>query len=429
MEIRYILSLLSVFIFFIYFLKNRCTRKSYVLFVLYCSPFIDLTVTSVSLGSFTVFDLVSYFSAFFLIRDFALSKRIIKTYFFLFVLLLLITIAGSIQSEFVRNSLINIAKLIPIFIFANSLIKEYFENPTFVPSLIKGLKFGCIAAVVFLIIQLFIGPKFTFYPYLNQNILDSNVLRYPSYFQDPQMFSQFLAMSSFLFLVKVTDNTKQQNLNYAFFIVIIFVIFLSGGRSGFLGLCVGMLVVFISGKNKFRFFIVSCCAIIYLGIIFFPGYFSMFNRRETYDEALLVRQKIWAEVFTTFAHNPILGIGTGNYGNYVELHSLDGYYVIDGEMVYYGTENGYLKILVETGILGFIVSLSFILIPIIKAVISYVRKVNNYNVFYVIGAIISWMTAFSTLYTLSDKRTLVLLTSLICILIVSSKRIEGINEQ
>jgi len=429
MEIRYILSVLSVAIFVIYFFKSRCTRKSYLLFVLYFSPFIDLTVTNVNMGSFTVFDAVSYFALLFAIPDFGLSRKVVKTYFFLFFVFLLIIFIGSLQSEFVKNSLIDIAKFIPVFIYANLLIVEYFENPAFIPSLIKGLKFGCIAAVAFLIVQLFIGSKFTFYPYLNQNILDSNVIRYPSYFQDPQMFSQFLAMSAFLFLIKVSDDLKRQNINYAFFVVIIFMIFLSGGRSGFLGLCIGMAVVVIAGKNKFRFFIIAVCAAIYLAIIFFPGYFSMFNRQEGYDEAIIVRQKIWAEVLTTFVHNPLLGIGMGNYGSYVELHSLDGYYVIDGEMVYYGTENGFLKILVETGILGFIASFAFILIPVIKAIASNVKKINNQNVYYIIGAVLSWMTAFSTLYTLSDKRTVVLLTSLICILIASSKRIEGIHEQ
>jgi len=429
MEIRYILSVLSVAIFVIYFFKSKCSRQSYLLFVLYFSPFIDLTVTNVSLGSFTVFDAVSYFALLFTIPDFGLSRRRTKTYFILFFMLLLIVFIGSIQSEFVKNSLIEIVKFIPIFIYANLLVTEYFENPLFIPSFIRGLKFGCIAAVAFLIVQLVIGSKFTFYPYLNQNILDSNVIRYPSYFQDPQMFSQFMAMSAFLFLVKVSDEPKKQNLNYAFFVVIIFMIFLSGGRSGFLGLCVGMFVVVIAGRNKFRFYIIAACVAIYLAVIFFPAYFSMFNRQEGYDEAIIVRQKIWAEVLTTFIHNPLLGIGMGNYGSYVELHSLDGYYVIDGEMVYYGTENGYLKILVETGILGFVAAFAFIFIPVIKAIVSHFKKINNQNVYYIIGAVLSWMTAFSTLYTLSDKRTVVLLTSLICILIASSKRIEGIHEQ
>ena len=334
------------------------------------------------------------------------------------------------QSEFVVNSLISILKFIPIFIYANLLIAEYYKNPSFAVSVVRGLKFACISSVVFLVIQLFVGFRFTFYPYLNQNILDSTVARYPSFFQDPQMYSQFLAMSSFLFLIKPDDITpKVQYVNYGFFIIIIFCIFLSGGRSGFLGLCVGILIILISGKNKFRFFIIACSLVGYLSLLYFPGLFSMFNRQEGYDEAYEVRRQIWKEAYHVFTDNPVLGIGTGNYGKHVELHSLSGYYVIDGEIVYYGTESGYLKILVETGIIGFVISLTFILLPIVRALIAYLKKINNYNIFYLIAALFSWLTAFNTLYTLSDRRTLVVVASLVCLLIISGKRIESIDEQ
>lgn len=431
MAARHILSLLSLVVFLAWFLKSRFTTKSYLLGVLYIFPFIDLTVTSESLGSFTVFDAVTYLSLLFLIQDFALSLRRTRAYFFLFWLFVIILFIGCIRSEFIVNSLFSILKLLPIFIYASLFITEYYRDPSLAPAVVKGLKFTCIASIMFLAVQLFVGTKFTVYPYLNQNIFDSNGgVRYPSYFQDPQMFSQFLAMTSLLFLIKPgTDKPKTMYLNYACFFLAVLSIFLSGGRSGLLGLCVGALLILVFGENKYRLFILGCGVLAFLCIILLPHYFSIFSRQEGYDEAYEVRHRIWKDAFVFFRNNPIWGLGLGNYGKYVEAHSLSGYYVINGEIVYYGTESGYLRILVETGILGFISAFLFILLPVADAIRARIKKINNENIYYLIAAVAGWMTAFSTLYTLSDDRTLVVLASLLCLLITSTKRINIINEQ
>ena len=368
------------------------------------------------MGSFTVFDAISYFSFFFLIQDFAFSSKRIRTYFFLFWLFLVVLLIGALRSEFIVNSLINIIKFVSIFIYANLLIAEYYNDPTFTVSVVKGLKFAALVSVPFLVVQMVAGlDLLSFYPYLNQNILDSNVVRYPSFFQDPQMYSQFLAISCFLFLIRADNKSpKPQYLNYFFFLVLVFAIFLSGGRSGFLGLCFGLCIVFIAGQNQTRFFIITCVLIGGLVAIYLPNHFSIFSREEGYDEAYEVRHRIWKEAYNVFRISPYWGIGSGNYNKYIQLHSLSGYYVINGEIVYYGTENGYLRTLAESGVIGFIASFLFILVPVASAVKARIKRINNNNIYYLIAGILCWMTASNTLYTLSDKRTLVLLASLIC---------------
>jgi O-antigen ligase len=428
MAARHILSLLSLLAFFGWFFKNRFTTRAYLLGVLYIFPFIDLTVTPDTMGSFTVFDAVTYFSFFVLIQDFAVSLRRNKTYFVLFWLFAVILFVGCLRSEFIVNSLLSIFRQLAIFIYASLFITEYYRDPLIAPAVVKGLRFACIVSMVYLLIQLFVGIRFTVYPYLNQNVLDSTTLRYPSYFQDPQMFSQFLAMTSLLFLIK-SDKPKEMYLNYAFFFLAVLSIFLSGGRSGLFGLCVGAVIIFIFGENKYRLFILACCVVGFLCISLFPHYFSIFSSQEGYDEAYEVRHSIWKSALGFFSNNPIWGLGFGNYGKYVEAHSLSGYYVIDGEIVYYGTESGYLRILVETGILGSISASLFILLPIVNAIKARIKKINNGNIYYLVAAVAAWLTAFSTLYTLSDDRTLVVLASMLCLLVTSTKRITTINEQ
>ena len=428
MAARHILSLLSLLGFFAWFFKNGFTTRAYLLGVWYIFPFIDLTVTSETMGSFTVFNAVTYISFFILIQDFAMSLRQNRTYFVLFWVFVAVLMVGCIRSEFVVNSLFSIIRQLSIFIFASLFITEYYRDPSIAPAAVKGLRYTCIAAMVFLAIQLVVGARFTVYPYLNQNILDSTTMRYPSFFQDPQMFSQFMAMTSLLFLVK-SDKPKEMYLNYAFFFLAVLSIFLSGGRSGLLGLCVGALIIFIFGENKYRLFILACCIVGFLCISLFPHYFSIFSRQEGYDEAYEVRHKIWQTALGFFRNDPIWGLGFGNYGSFVAKHSLSGYYVINGEIVYYGTESGYLRILVETGVLGFISAFLFILLPIADAIRARIKKINNGNIYYLVAAVAAWLTAFSTLYTLSDDRTLVVLATLLCLLITSAKRINTINEQ
>jgi len=49
--------------------------------------------------------------------------------------------------------------------------------------------------------QMIVGLRFTFYPDLNPNVTTDDGIRYPGFFMDSQMNSQFLGMLSFLFLI------------------------------------------------------------------------------------------------------------------------------------------------------------------------------------------------------------------------------------
>jgi O-antigen ligase len=159
----------------------------------------------------------------------------------------------------------------------------------------------------------------------------------------------------------------------------------------------------------------------YLILHFLSDYISLFNRQESVNEAFQVRYNIWREAYDVFVEGPVLGIGTGNYRNHVALHSQDGYYLIDNEVVFYGTESGYLKILAEAGLIGLIAALLFVLKPVINAIQSFKKNLNAQNLQFLIAAVLTWVTAFGSLYTLSDKRIVILLASLLCLLIIFSK--------
>jgi O-antigen ligase len=168
-------------------------------------------------------------------------------------------------------------------------------------------------------------------------------------------------------------------------------------------------------------FLVATCLVGYFIITYFPEYFSLFNRKDTYNESFEVRYKIWQEAFNIFSQQPVVGVGMGSYLDYVRLHSVDGYYVIDNEIVDYGTESGYLRVLCETGVLGFILIFSFVIIPLVSALKSIRKRARSLNVCLLISGIVCWLTAFVTLYSLSDKRIFILLATLICLLGMSTR--------
>jgi O-antigen ligase len=391
------------------------------LFLLILLPFIDLNLTTEEFGSISVFDFISYLVLFFTLEDFFYFSRKNNVYYFLFLALTGLLFIGSIKSEFIGNSLFNFFKFLSVFIYSKMLIDECLKDLSFIKLVIKFLKLSCVFSLVFLLIQLIIGTNFTFYPNLNLNIyigLGSDTLRYPSYFQDPQKYAQYLSMLGFLFLMNTETKPKPGILNIMFFILVVLAIFLTGGRAAFLGLCIGLLIVLFSNKSKIWIIAVFVCLFGYFIIKYFSAYFSLFNRTEDYITSYDLRNEIWKENLQIFFANPLLGIGIGNHHNYIVNHSDVGYYLIDNEIVFYGTENGYLQILIEFGLLGFLFAFFLILTPIISAFRSYLHS-RNFNIIFLIASVISWMIAFTFVDSLSDKRILVVLVTLLCLLIVS----------
>jgi O-antigen ligase len=212
----------------------------------------------------------------------------------------------------------------------------------------------------------------------------------------------------------------------AIFLLVLLAILLTGSRAGFLGLLMGLLFFVLFKRGKIWVIAFSGLLIGYFIVTSFPEYFSLLNRGEDLTSSFGTRYEIWKEGVQIFLSNPLLGIGIGNHHYYIVNHSISGYYLIDDNIVYYGTENGYLQFLIECGLLGFIFLFFFIINPIIEAVRSY-RNSNNLNIILIISALISWLTAFVSINSLSDKRILVVVVTLVCLLVVARKYPEVIH--
>lgn len=416
---------LLLFLAIIMFSKN--VRRSYLLFSICALPFIDIPVTTANLGSLKVFDALSYLTFAILFKDFIAIGTRPKLYFSLYGTLVVLLLIGSLTSEFVVNSLLSLLSVFPVFIFAKLLINECEMNEDFKNEALLFIKAVGIFSFLFVLAQVIFGLNFTFYPNLNPNTSGPDGNRYPSFFHDPQKYAQYIAMLSFLYL---PFNPKQVSLKHIIpFIASIYALLLTGGRSALLGLGGGLLILFLLLNARIKIIILALFIAGCIPLYFFSDVFITFDRAGDFESDYAFRSTIWKEAFEIFTENPLLGIGNGNYQKHVQYYSLDQYFIYDNEVLFFDQpENGYLKILVEFGVFGFVIFLLFFIMPITNAINSFLKGNKNLANFFFIASIVSCLIAFNSVYSLSDRRIMIILVSLVSFLIASESQTVKQNE-
>ena len=306
-----------------------------------------------------------------------------------------------------------------VFIYAILLIRECYADPDFKYLIIRGIKLSCILSLIFLVFQLIFGLSVTLYQ-LNPNTSSYDTLiRYPSFFQDPQKYGQYLAICSFLFLIEDPKNPQKHYQNLFLFFGVIIALFFTGVRAAFTGLVAGMIIIFLFGDKRFKLLGLACVAVVCIVAIFFSSHFALFNRESDVNDTAAVRYAYWAGAYKIFLKFPYLGIGIGNYQSYVSLHSQDQYWLYFGTYEYMDhPESGYFKILVEFGIFSFIIHQALIFVPIYKSAKNLVyRYADSKILLFLIAGVVSWMAAFFTVFSFSDLRVFILVATLLCIMI------------
>lgn len=381
----------------------------------------DLPIVPPNWGSLKVFDLISYISFFVLCKDFNSYKKKHLIYHIIFCALILVLLLGSLNSDFISNSLLRILSIFPIFIYSKLMINECYGDTVFQKKVIQSLKFAVLLSIVFLVIQIIVGLKFSFYVELNRNTLNIHGIRYPSFFHDPQKYQQFLVLLSFIFLIN-DKNIRQPNFkNYILFFVIVVAMLTTGGRSAMIGLWAGLILLFFVLGQRHR--IIMFVSLVTIGIIVvnFSDSLLIFQRSENFSNDIDFRYILWQEAFNIYKDHPIFGIGLGNYENYSFNISQVWYISAENDVVFLGgPESGYMTILSETGTLGFIISFLFILTPIFSSVNGFLNGNRNLIIFIFISSILSWLVSFVSLDSLSDKRILIPVITFICLIISSN---------
>jgi O-antigen ligase len=393
----------------------------YIKFILFVYPFISLDFFPTPLSP-NLFDFITIIYIFMFYNHRKVTIQNGKAYLSTFYMLTFILFLGIYFADsFTYLTKTALLQYCTIFIYAKILIDECILNKDFIFSVIDYLKIPLIISLIFLVVQLIVGPSFSFDRSQNQNVMGGMSIRYPSFFQDPQKYSQFLAVSSLLLLIRKKGLDKASLYNVLLFVVSITAMMFTGGRAGLGGLLIGILFLVILGSTQYRATIIVASSFLFFILFNYAESLPMFNRVVSLSDDYEFRYSIWQDAFKIYLDHPIFGIGIGNYSHYVSLHNPDQFWWSDNVYAYFDhPESGYLKFLTEMGSIGFISIFILVLLPVYHA-ISVFRKVNNFNILILIAALLSWLVSFYTLYSFDDTRIKVLIVTIICFLITSYK--------
>lgn len=415
----------SGFVGYIFFTKEK-TNLAYVKYMLYAYPFLGIDLLP-SLFSFNIFDFLTISFFFFLYKRYALNISTSLLYKYLFAVFMLLLFAGVYFSEEVtRETGTALLQLFSITAFILILYQVLVFEKNAKAEIFLGLRFMLLFSFLFLLLQYVIGPEFSFAKSENINVSGGVAIRYPSFFQDPQKYAQFLSVLSFLVLVPSQDEEKtNRKLSVSLAVLSICALLLTGGRAGLGGWFVGIVLLAFLGSQIYRTQLILVLLALGSFAYAFQDQLPIFKRADL-ESSYIFRQMIWNDALSIHQHHPWLGIGIGNYANYVSLHNPDQFWIHNNEITFYDhPESGYLKLLVEFGLPAFGLLIFMILYTLYKNIQDYTKTKLIEHILYT-AAIVSWLIGFYTVYSLGDIR-IKLLIALVLVLSVASTQTKNMS--
>jgi len=424
-----LLAYLNVFIFFAIMLFGKLENKNtvFVKFILLSLPFLALSITPLTDGFCTITLLHA-------LLFFKNKKTKVKDgifYSIVVALLLLFIIIGLFVCDLSpdEESMQRVIQCFCVFIFTKILIQEIVNDEAYFYKVINFLKISLIVSFVFLFIQMVVGVKFSLTSHIRPNVIIGNAIRYPSFFADPQHYSQYLSVMSFVCLfVNPHLSAKKRYIDFILIFFCLVSILSSGGRSGLMGflLCFGLIFLFIKAKYKISLSIIAISA--YALVLNFQNSFSMFKRGSDLNDTYEFRYMIWTEAYQMFLNNPYFGLGIGNYARHVFLHNPNQFWLDNNELQPFDVpENGYLKLLTEIGGLGFLMFGILMIYPFIINFFLFL-KTKDFNLLFFCCCIITWMVSFSGTYTFGDPRILIVMITIVCLMITYRNLVLSRNQ-
>lgn len=424
MNIFKLLSYVNLTLFLVVMLYAKGNKnKLFIKYVLLSYPLLAIYLSPYSDG----FDAITWVFIFIFYRKRNISFPPGFIYTVLFSILIFIIIVGAFitNSNELMDFIPSFVNVLSVFMYSKIFLDECIEDPEFFYTVLSFLKTTLIVCLLFLCCQFVLGVDFTLSKTQNSNVVITDAIRYPSIFSDPQVCSQFLAILSFLCLIKDYREPRMPIKNYVLAILAVVAILSTGGRAGLLGWALGLFLVALFGNSKYRMTVIITSLALYLVAYNFQDSFSIFKRSGDMNETYEFRFAIWEDAFQIFLQHPVFGIGLGNYAHYVSIHNPDQFWVQDNEFIYFDhPESGYLKFLTEMGGGGFVMIFSLIFLPMIKGFFTYIRT-RDTSIILMIAAVFSWMVGFWSTYSFADSRVKILIVSILCLLITSNNRIEA----
>jgi len=409
----------SFFLYTMFFTREN-RERAYLKYVFLAYPFIGIDILP-SILSTTLFVFITAVFCFFFYQYRSLQSSNSSPYYRLFLLLLVIVGIGLWLAEDLSNdSTTDFIQLLAIFFFAKVLIDELYRDASFRTTVLQSMKITLLFSFIFLACQFILGPAFSIAKSQNINVAGGIAIRYPSFFQDPQKYAQYLSASSLLMLlIPGKTASKTSDMGLLLCAISMIALLFTGGRAGLGGWLVGLMVVLIFGNAQYRAAIVVVSLLVSFFIYNYSEAIPIF-KRDALEDAYAFRYAIWQDAFDIFLAHPIFGIGLGNYANYVSVHNPDQFWINDNDITFFDhPESGYLKLLTEFGFIGFLLVLLFVLLPMYNGMKTYLRT-KDFSLMVMVAALCTWLVGFYTVYSFGDVRIKILVVSIVCMLIAST---------
>lgn len=423
--LQYVIAFIVIIVFLcVFFMKP--TVEVYIKYTLWTLPFTDAKILPLEFGFVKVFDVLALIAVIFLFKNFLTFKngKTNMGYLVLVLLFVVTTIVGKIFSKFPANNIHTLYPLFSVFIFTRFFIHLLYEDFQRRFELFKILKIVFLFLIGIMCLQFFLGPSLSYYTAVHSNASGESfgTTRFPGLFVDSQTNGQFLAMASFFFLIIQTVKDKiEMKKSFLFFALAAICVVLAGSRSALGGFLIGFTLYFLFTDFKTKV-IIGFVGMFAIGtLLIAQPNAAIFGRTENVGEDFSFREAIWIETIEIIEEYPSLGIGIGNFKKYIMIYNQDMNIVLEPGVDYYyfnQPENGYLKIIVEHGVLASIVLILLILIPFIKSLYGLLKLSINKEVVYVLSSLVSFLIAFNTVYSLVDYRITCLLGILVSMAIL-----------
>jgi O-antigen ligase len=408
------------------FLTKKDRNVVFIDFVLISFPFLSIDL----LPSLILFRLFDFETLLFLIffydknnhdRNVGRTQQVIKYLFYVLI------ISNIFRSVYVNDFSLSFAsgsiQLFNLFIFSGIVYDNFTSDVNYVKRIQKYFSFMLAFSLVFLFFQFLFGTDFTFSKSPNINISGGLITRYPSYFQDPQKYGQFLAALSFPVLF-AKYSSKYSLVRLLIFFISLVALLYTGARAPILGLIVSSVLLIPSLSNRVKIFFLLFVLAFVFSLVLYQEYLPVFNRA-TIDDSYSFRNEVWKDALDIFYANPINGIGFGNYSYYVEIFNPDQFWIADNDVTFFDhPESGYLKNLVEFGLIGFLPFVAIIILVLTKGISDYLKYKYFPKLIFTLS-FLTWVIGYSTVYSLGDIRITVLVI-VIASFIVSENKIEHI---
>jgi O-antigen ligase len=409
------IAIIVLLLYFILMFLGKTHRNTlYIGFILIAFPFMGIDLMP-SMFSLRIFDFISIT---FLILFYKKRKKVAVNQFasrilsFSFFMLIAVFVFNTfIGRELNASFYVSSLQLFTVTVFAKIVFDEFVHDENLLSRIIPWFRFMLLFSLLFLLMQLFFGTAFTFSKSPNINIDGGIVTRFPAYFQDPQKYAQFLAALSFPVLLVSHKENKYSMQGICLFVLALIALLYTGGRAALLGWVAGFFILMIFTSKRFKFILLGLLLILIYAGYQFQDYLPILKRASIGD-SYAFRNEIWHDAFKIFLKYPLTGIGFGEYANYVSVHHPDQFWIQDNDVTYFDhPESGYLKLLVEFGLFGFLPLIVLMIYPVINGFKIYFKNLSTIHLLFSIS-LITWIIGFSTVYSLGDIRIAILITTI-----------------